>query len=50
MPLTDIKCKGLEPREKAYKASDEKSLYLEIMPSGSNIGVLNIALLAKKTA
>ncbi len=35
MPLTDIKCKSLEPREKAYKVSDEKSLYIEVMPSGS---------------
>jgi integrase len=35
MPLTDIKCKSLEPKEKSYKVSDEKSLYLEIMPSGS---------------
>jgi integrase len=35
MPLTDIKCKSLEPRDKIYKVSDEKSLYLEVMPSGS---------------
>ena len=35
MPLTDIKCKSLEPKEKAYKVLDEKSLYLEIMPNSS---------------
>lgn len=35
MPLTDIKCRSLEPKEKSYKAFDEKSLYLEVMPSGS---------------
>ena len=35
MPLTDIKCKSFEPKEKSYKIADEKSLYLEIMPSGS---------------
>jgi hypothetical protein len=35
MPLTDIKCKSFEPREKPYKATDKKSLYLEIVPSGS---------------
>jgi integrase len=35
MPLTDIKCKSFTPREKSYKITDEKNLYLEIMPSGS---------------
>ena len=35
MPLTDIKCKTLEPKDKTYKISDEKSLYLEIAPNGS---------------
>jgi len=35
MPLTDIKCKSFEPKEKPYKVADERSLYLEIMPSGS---------------
>ena len=33
--LTDPKCKNAKPREKAYKLSDEKSLYLEIMPNGA---------------
>lgn len=35
MPLNDIKCKALAPKEKSYKASDEKGLYLEVMPNGS---------------
>ncbi len=35
MPLTDIKCKALQPAEKTYKASDEKGLYLEVTSSGS---------------
>ena len=35
MPLTDIKCKALQPTQKSYKVSDEKGLYLEIAPSGS---------------
>ncbi len=32
--LTDTACKNAKPREKAYKLSDEKGLYLEIMPNG----------------
>lgn len=34
MPLTDIKIKGAKPREKTYKISDERGMYLEIAPSG----------------
>jgi integrase len=33
--LTDTACKNAKPRDKAYKLSDEKGLYLEIMPTGS---------------
>lgn len=32
--LTDIKCKSAQPSEKARKLSDEKGLYLEVMPNG----------------
>jgi len=35
MPLNDIACKGFKPESKSYKKSDEKGLYLEIMPNGS---------------
>ncbi len=35
MPLTDIKCRALQPAQKTYKASDEKGLYLEVTSSGS---------------
>jgi len=35
MSLNDIKCKTLKPKDKPYKATDEKGLYLEVMPSGS---------------
>ena len=35
MPLNDIKCKSLVSKDKSYKVSDEKGLYLEVMPSGS---------------
>ncbi|MCC3303371.1 Arm DNA-binding domain-containing protein [Sneathiella sp. HT1-7] len=35
MPLTDIKIKRAGAKEKAYKLSDGKGLYLEIQPNGS---------------
>lgn len=34
MPLTDIKIKQSKPKEKSYKLSDEKGLYLEVAPAG----------------
>ena len=34
MGLTDIACKKLKPREKAYKVTDGQGLYLEVMPTG----------------
>lgn len=34
MPLTDVKIKQAKPREKSYRLSDERGLYLEISPSG----------------
>lgn len=33
--LTDPKCKNAKSQEKPYKLSDEKGMYLEIMPNGS---------------
>jgi integrase len=33
--LTDTACKNAKPREKPYKLSDEKGMYLEVMPNGS---------------
>lgn len=35
MSLTDIKCKTAQPKEKIYKLSDEKGLYLQVNPNGS---------------
>jgi integrase len=35
MPLSDLKIKKLELREKAYMVRDEKGLYLEVNPSGA---------------
>lgn len=34
MSLTDVKIKQAKPREKLYKISDERGLYLEVTPSG----------------
>ncbi|WP_232071224.1 tyrosine-type recombinase/integrase [Paraburkholderia pallida] len=34
MPLTDVKIKQAKPREKIYKISDERGLYLEVNPTG----------------
>lgn len=33
--LTDPKCKNANPKDKAYKLADEKSLYLEVRPNGA---------------
>ena len=35
MPLTDIKCKSLEIKDKAYKVSDKKGLRLLVHKNGS---------------
>lgn len=35
MPLTDIEVRTAKPREKPYKLSDEKGMYLEVMPTGA---------------
>lgn len=35
MPLTDAVIRGAKSREKSWKLSDEKGLYLLITPSGS---------------
>ena len=35
MPLNDIKCKSIKPKEKIFMISDEKGLYLEVNPNGS---------------
>ncbi|MPS73311.1 MAG: DUF4102 domain-containing protein [Chryseobacterium sp.] len=35
MNLTDKACKSAQPKQKSYKLSDGKGLYLEVMPNGS---------------
>ncbi len=37
MPLTDRAIKAAKPKEKAYKLSDEKGLYLQVNNSGSKL-------------
>ncbi len=37
MPLSDTAIRNLKPREKAYKVSDEKGLYVQVTPSGGRL-------------
>tara|TARA_R110000772_G_scaffold184612_1_gene295595 strand:- start:10 stop:240 length:231 start_codon:yes stop_codon:yes gene_type:complete len=34
MPLTDTAVKQAKPKEKTYRLSDEKGMYLEVTPKG----------------
>jgi hypothetical protein len=34
MPLTDIAAKQAKPKDKTYRLSDEKDMYLEVTPKG----------------
>jgi integrase len=35
MPLTDTRARNAKPKEKTYRLSDEKGMYLEVMPTGA---------------
>ena len=37
MALTDSALKALKPRDKAYKATDAKGLYVLVTPAGSKL-------------
>lgn len=37
MPLTENQLKSLKPKDKAYKVSDERGLYLEVAPTGGKL-------------
>jgi integrase len=37
MALTDTAIRALKPRDKAYKVSDEKGLYLQVTPAGGRL-------------
>ncbi|MBD3761404.1 integrase arm-type DNA-binding domain-containing protein [Rhizorhabdus sp.] len=46
MPLTETAIKALKPRNKSYKATDEKGLYLLVTPSGGRLWKLKFRTLA----
>lgn len=48
MPLKDVTIKNAKPREKAYKLSDEKGLYVYIKPNGSKSWRLKYRFLGKE--
>lgn len=48
MPLTAINCKTAAPSEKPRKLSDEKGLYLEIMPNGAKYWRMKYRFLGKE--
>ncbi len=35
MALTDTRIKNLSPRDKPYRLSDARELYIEVQPNGS---------------
>jgi Arm DNA-binding domain len=37
MPLTDLLARSAKPRDKTYKLSDTKGLYLQVEPNGSKL-------------
>jgi integrase len=41
MALTDIKIKAAKPQEKPYKLTDERGMYLHVMPTGGKLWRLN---------
>lgn len=48
MPLTAMNCKNAAPSSKAFKLSDEKGLYLEIMPNGAKYWRMKYRFLSKE--
>ncbi len=39
MPLSDTAIRALKPRDKSYKVTDEKGLYLLVTPAGGRIAI-----------
>jgi hypothetical protein len=48
MNLTDKACRFAQPKQKPYKLSDGKGLYLEVMPNGSKYWRFKYRFLQKK--
>lgn len=47
MPLRDLEIRALRPRDKAYKKTDERGLYLEVRPNGSKLWRFKYSYLGK---
>jgi integrase len=47
MPLKDVEIRALKVRDRIYKRTDERGLYLEVHPSGSKLWRLKFAHLGK---
>jgi len=46
--LTDTTCRTAKPRDKSYKLSDEKGMYLEVMPNSSKYWRLKFRIAGKE--
>ena len=47
MPLRDLEIRALRPKDKAYKKTDERGLYLEVRPNGSKLWRFKYSYLGK---
>jgi integrase len=47
MPLKDLEIRALRPKDKAYKKTDERGLYLEVRPNGSKLWRFKYSYLGK---
>ena len=47
MPLRDLEIRAFRPRDKAYKKTDERGLYLEVRPNGSKLWRFKYSYLGK---
>ncbi|MGC2628796.1 MAG: Arm DNA-binding domain-containing protein, partial [Rhodomicrobium sp.] len=48
MPLTEAAIKAAKPREKPFKLSDEKGLFLLVNPSGSKLWRIKYRIAGKE--
>ena len=48
MPLTDAQCRAAKPTAKIQKLSDQRGLYLQVMPGGSKLWRMNYRFDAKQ--
>ena len=50
MSLTDAACKNAKPKEKQYKLSDSKGLFLLVKPNGGRYWRLKYRMLGKENS